>query len=357
MDDVDKLPVELREVIAARRERVEQFKALLEKGYGIAVRRMTQTPERVRQAVERVARLSQEGTLIPWLPTLLYEVEPPIVTPQELERGAWEGVNLDEESRVLMASRGEFCTIVLADLQNAGIGPDEQAFICEVNEDLSTYAVQTALRCLLRDVATPKPQLLAGFLKAAVILGPVAQLTETWVSGLGKTIAAIGDDALKEATDAVALQGSGYTPRQLWRRLRPLIPVYALAAYGAFQAGDLIDAGHAWAGGLIFGIAAVFPPFIQSLRDLASRRRSYERLVASRKYALGAGQTLTALAWRHETTDPAHAARFIGILATPILASCLFHFFPASTTNGWFLAGAGFIETLAAAVFFRFKHK
>ncbi len=355
MDEVDRLPAELRYVIAARSERTAQFKAVMERGYGLAIRRMTRTPERVLQAVERMARLSQEGTVISWLPALLSDGEMPIVTPQELERGAWEGVNLEEEARVLMAVRGEFRNIVLADLQNIGIGADEQAFICEVNEDLSSFAVRAALLSLLRDHAKPKPKPVAALLKVAAMLGPVAHVTEAWVSGLGKTIAAIGDDALSEATNAVALHGSGYTPRQLWHRLRPLIPVYALAAYGAFQAGSFIQSGHAWAGGLLFGVSAVFPPFIQSIRDVFTRRRAYARLIASRKRSLAAGQTLTSLAWREETTDPAHAARMIGIVATPIVAAAAFHLCPAWTDNGWFLALTGSVEIVVAAAVFRFN--
>ena len=355
MDDVDRLPVELRQIIAARSERAAQLQHIMERGYGISIRRMIRTPERVLQAVERIARLSQEGIVIPWLPALLSDGELPIVTPQELERGAWEGVNLEEEVRVLMASRGEFRAIVLTDLQSAGIGGEEQAFICEVNEDLSVYAVQSALRSILHDYTKPKPRPAFGLLKAAVILGPVAHVTEAWVSGLGKAIAAIGDDALSEATSAVTLHGSGYTPRQLWRRLRPLIPVYVIAVCGGFQTGALQEAGMAWAAGAMFGAAAVFPPFIQSIRDLATRRRAYERLIASRKYSLAAGQTLTSLAWRQEATDPAHAARFIGIVATPVVSAFAFHLLPAWTGNGWFLAFVGSVEIIVAATVHRFK--
>lgn len=353
LEDVGSLPEEIRYVIAERSERAAQFQELLERGYGIAVRRMLRTPERVLQAVERMARLSQEGTVFPWLPALLHDGEMPIVTPEELERGAWEGVNLEEEARVLMASRGEFRSIVLVDLQNTGIGPDERAFLCAVNEDLSPFAVQVALRRIAHDGARPRPALVSALAKAVIILGPLAHGTEAWVSGLGKTVAAIGDDALAESTEAVALQASGYTRRQLLHRLQPLVPVYVIAAYGAFQAGPVVQAGHAWLGGAIFGAAAVFPPFIQSIRDLASRRRAYERLIATRKCALAAGQTLTSLAWRHESADPAHRSRLFGILATPLCAALLFHLFPSWSGNGWFLALTGSVEVVVAAAVFR----
>src|SRR3989338_9384664 len=84
--EADVIPIEIRYVLAARPERFEAFRVLLERGYGIGVRIVDKTPERVLTAVDRLSRLTQENTVIPWLPTLLRDEELPVFTRDELER-------------------------------------------------------------------------------------------------------------------------------------------------------------------------------------------------------------------------------------------------------------------------------
>lgn len=65
------LPIEIRFVLAVNQTRHETFRKLLEKGFGIGVRTMDKTPERILKAVDHISRETQHNTIIPWLPRLL----------------------------------------------------------------------------------------------------------------------------------------------------------------------------------------------------------------------------------------------------------------------------------------------
>jgi hypothetical protein len=345
----DLLPVEIRFVLAKHPERFEAFRKLLGEGYGIGVRIVTKTPERVLTAVDRIARLSQANTVIPWLARLLRQEEIPVFTRDELEQAEKGGVNLYQEARIILAERFEFRKIVLVDLKNQCIGPEAQALMRQVNEDLYPLAIDAIVHRVVFDNAHTRTETAQTIIKAMLFVGPIAHTLEHWVSGLGKVFAASADDLLAETAELFALRGSGFTWRQLARRGRILVPVFILATYGAFQVEPLIHAGHiAWAG-VVFGLSAVALSLTTALQSIGMYRQAYVRLVQEGKFTLGAGQTLWGAALRQDFTNPARSGLFIGALSAPLIAAAVFTLVPHLTGNGWLLALIGSVESIIAS--------
>lgn len=346
----DLLPVEIRYVLAVKPQRFEEFRALLERGYGIGVRIVAKTPDRVLQATDRIARMTQENTVLSWLDRLLRNEEIPLFTRDELEQAEADGVNLYEEARIILEQRHEFRKIVLIDLHNQSIAGVEQEYMREMNEDLYPLAIDAIVHRVVFDNAHTRTETAQAIIKALVFIGPLAHGLEQWVSGLGKVFAASADDVLAETAELFALRGSGFTWRQLARRSRVLIPVFILATYGAFQVEPLLDAGHIGWAGAVFGLSAVALSLTTALQSIGMYRQAYARLVDAGKIRLEAGQTLWGLALRQDFTNPARLGLFAGALAAPFVAASVFVLAPAWTHNGWVLALLGSVESVVAGL-------
>lgn len=342
------VPVEIRYVIAKRPERFEQFRELLEKGYGVGVRIVAKTPDRVLHAVDRISRMSQHNTIIPWLPRLLREEEIPVFTRDELEHAERDGVNLYEEAKAILEQRFEFRKIVLVDLHNHRIGEREQELMLQANEDVYPLAIDAIVHRVVYDNAHTRTETAQTVIKALLFVGPLAHALEHWVSGLGKVFAASADDILAEVAELFALRGSGFTWRQLAKRGRILIPVLILATYGAFQVEPLIEHGHlAWAG-IVFGLSAVALSLTTAIQSIGMYRQSYAQLLKEGKMTLPAGRGTKRLALRQDFTNPARLGLLGGALAAPPIAAIVFTFAPELTKNGWILALLGSVESIIA---------
>lgn len=346
----DALPIEIRYVLAVRPSRIDTFRALLEDGYGIGVRSVEKTPERVLTAVDRISRMTQANTILPWLPRLLRDAELPVWTVEELERAEKSGVNLYEETKVILAERFEFKKIVLVDLHNRCIGTQTQEVMREVNNDLYPLAIDTIVHRVIFDNAHTRTEVAQSIIKALLLVGPIAHLLEHVLSGLGKIFAASMDDLLSEVAELFALRGSGFTWRQLLRRSRILIPVFALATYGAFQIEPLIRSGRIATAGVVFGLSAVALSLTTALQSIGMYRQAYIRLVNEGKHMLAPGQSLLRLALRQDFTNPARLGLFVGAIASPICAAIVFVLFTPLTSNGWVLALLGSTESVVASL-------
>lgn len=342
------VPVEIRYVIAKHPERFEQFRELLEKGYGVGVRIVAKTPDRVLRAVDRISRMSQHNTIIPWLPRLLREEEIPVFTRDELERAERDGVNLYEEAKAILEQRFEFRKIVLVDLKNSCIGEWERQLMDETNRDLYPLAIDAIVHRVIFDNAHTRTETAQTVIKAMLVIGPIAHALEHWVSGLGKVFAASADDLLAETAELFALRGSGFTWRQLARRGRVLVPVFALATYGAFQVEPLIQAGHVAFAGVVFGLSAVALSLTTAIQSIGMYRRCYEQCLAEGKLQLEAGRGIWRLALRQDFTNPARLGLFIGAGMAPVMAALVFSIVPHWTHNGWLLALLGSVEAIVA---------
>lgn len=350
LSNAEELPIELRYVLAVRPSRFETFRLLLENGYGIGVRIVDKTPDRVLKAVDRISRETQENTIVPWLEILLRQEEMPIFTKDELEHAVQKGINLYEEVKAILEQRYEFVKIVLIDLKNRGVGEPEQSLMREVNKDLYPLAIDTIVHRVVFDNAHTRTEVAQAIVKALVIIGPIAHLLERVLSGLGKIFAASADDLLSETAELFALRGSGFTWRQLIRRSRILVPVFVLATYGAFQVEPLIHSGHMVYAGFVFGLSAVALSLTTAIQSIWLYRHAFATLVKDGKLRLTEKQSLMKLALRQDFTNPARLGLFVGAMASPLVAATVFILFPQSESNGWVLAALGSTETIVAGI-------
>lgn len=344
----DDLPIELRYVLAVRPSRFETFRELLDRGYGIGVRIVDKTPERVLLAVDRISRETQENTILPWLELLLRNEELPSWTTEEADHAKTAGVDLAEEARVIHEQRFEFVKIVLVDLHNKGVTDAEQDVMHDVNTDLFPLAVDTIVHRVTFDNAHTRTEIAQSIIKALIVIGPVAHVLEHVLSGLGKVFAASSDDLLSEAAELFALRGSGFTWRQLGSRFWFLIVVFLVATYGAFQVEPLIQAGHVMLAGVVFGLSAVSLSLTTAIQSIGLYRRSYIRLAQEKKITLQPGQLLIGLALRQDFTNPTRIGLFLGAACSPLLAGLVFLTQPHLASNGWILALLGSTESIVA---------
>ncbi len=344
------LPAEIRFVLAVRPSRFETFRKLLEDGYGIGVRTVEKTPDKVLKAVDRISRETQANTVIPWLPNLLRNEELPVFSEVELRSAEARGVNLYEEARTILAERHEFRKIVVVDLHNRAVGTDIQRLMTEVNEDLYPLSIDAIVHRVVFDNAHTRTEIAQSIIKALILIGPIAHVLEHFLSGLGKIFAASVDDLLSETAELFALRGSGFTWRQLLKRSRILIPIFILATYGAFQVEPLIREGRVALAGAVFGLSAVALSLTTAIQSIFMYRKSYLTLVNEGKLKLATGQSLVGFALRQDFTNPARLGLFVGAFCSPFAAAAVFLFKPELADNGWILALLGSTESIVAGM-------
>ena len=344
------LPIEIRYVLAVRPSRHEVFRKLLENGFGIGVRTVDKTPERVLQAVDRISRETQHNTVVPWLDHLLRNETLPVFSEPELRSAEVKGWNLYEEARIILGQRFEFKKIVLVPLQNQCLTEREQTLVREVNEDLYPHAIDVVINRVTFDNAHTRTEVAQSIIKALIIVGPIAHGLEHVLAGIGKVFAATADDLLSETAELFALRGSGFTWRQLAKRSFILIPVFIIATIGAFQVEPLIHAGRLAFAGVVFGLSAVALSLTTALQSIRLYQQSYAALVKEGKLRLEPGASLLGHALRQDFTNPARLGLFVGAVASPINAAIIFTFFPQLTSNGWVLALLGSTEAVVASL-------
>lgn len=344
----EKLPLEIRFVLAKRPERMETFRSLFEQGYGVAVRTVDHTPEAVLKAVDAISHLTQENTIIPWLPDLLRSGELPVFGEEELRAAERQGIELYEQARLIVERRFEFKKLVLIDLQNRGLGDIERGLMRELNEELYPYAIDYIINRVLFDNAHTRTEVAQSIIKALVVIGPISHVLELYVRGIGKLFAASADDVLSEVAELFALRGSGFTWRQLAKRSRILIPVFLLATWGALSVEPLIVDGRIALAGALFGISAVALSLTTAIQSIGMYHQAYARLHRQGKLPPRETHGLWRLALRQDFTNPARLGLFIGAFAAPIVAATVFTAFTSWVHNGWVLALLGSVESIVA---------
>ncbi|MDQ7815141.1 MAG: hypothetical protein RDU25_05050 [Patescibacteria group bacterium] len=346
----DSLPLEIRYVLAVKPSRFETFRGILEAGYGIGVRSVGNTPDRMLVAVDRISRLTQHNTIVPWLPNLLRNEELPVFSEHELREAEEKGVNLYEEAKLILEKRFEFKKIILVDLHNNCISETQRQLMHEVNEDLYPLAIDAIVHRVVFDNAHTRTEVAQTVIKALIIIGPIAHVLEHALSGLGKIFAASADDVLSEVAELFALRGSGFTWRQLIKRSRILVPVFIAATYGAFQVEPLLEAGRPMAAGVVFGLSAVALSLVTAIQSIFMYRGSYVALCDEKKMALKTGESLSRWAFKQDFLNPARLGLFLGAMCSPLVAAVVFSLFPELSKNGWILAALGSTESIIASL-------
>ncbi len=319
-------------------------------GKAIGIRTVEKTPERVLSAINNIAVLSQHRTIITWLPRLLLTQARPLLLPSDHELAAKTSVDLDEEIAVILSHRLDFKKFVLVDEGNLGITKTDKRLVDELNEAISPIIIRHVTSRMIFDNADTRTATGQAIIKALLFIGPITHVLELYTRGFGKLVAASTDDVLAETAELFALRGSGFTWKQLIIRSRILIPVFALAAYGAFQVDPLIDKGDlAWAG-IVFGVTSVALSLTTALQSIRMYKECVDDLVKEGKLSLNSQLRHWVVAVTQDFTNPARLGLLIGVIISPIISMAVFVWFPQVVHNGWVLAMLGTAETVTAGV-------
>jgi hypothetical protein len=341
------LPIEIRYIFSRSEENKEKIRKILCAGKAIGVRTVLRTPENVLQAVHAISVYSQHNYIITWLPQLLRDKHLPIFTEADYVRAEEQGVNLSSAVETIVQDRLRFKRLVLIDEENIGIKPEEQKLMTELSELIYPLAIDYSIFRVIADNASERTEVARSIIKALFVVGPIAHVLEHYASGIGKLFAASADDLLGEGAEIMALRGSGFSWKELIRRSYILLPVFAVATYGAFSVQGLIENGHPIWAGVVFGLSAVALSLTTAIQSLFLYRQYLKKLVAENKANVSQDQ-LTPLALRQDFTNPARLGLLIGAGLAPVMG--IIGSLLGLLENGWALAAIGSTESIVAGI-------
>ncbi|TAL20129.1 hypothetical protein EPN90_01645 [Patescibacteria group bacterium] len=341
------LPIELRYLFRVRPETRAELRDLLARGYAIGVRTTTNTPERVLHAIQNIAVYSQKNCILTWLPQFLRDKHRPQVSDADRAQAERRGVNLVEDLDVIERERVRFKRLVLVDEDNVGIGEKEQRLMTDLSETLYPLSVDWIVHRVVNDNAHERTAIAQNIIKALLIIGPIAHVLEKLASGIGKVFAASADDLLGETAELMALRGSGFTWRELARRGRILIPVFALATWGAFSVEPLIHQGRIALAGIVFGLSAVALSLTTAIQSIGMYHKNVKDLATEGKARLD-GHSAFRMALIQDFTNPARLGLFVGAAIAPLMG--MIAAFSGLMSNGWVLAAVGSTESIVAGL-------
>lgn len=342
------LPIELRYVFGERPELREHARKLLEGGKAIGVKTVLRTPERLLKAVHDISTISQQNYILTWLPQLMRDPKyPPMFSNHDFERAEKEGADLVGAVTTIIQNRHGFKRIVLIDEENAGVSIWERQVIHMMNEALDPLVLDYSVHRVIADNASERTEVARSIIKALFIVGPIAHGLEHYASGIGKLFAASADDLLGETAEIMALRGSGFSWRELAKRGRILIPVFALATWGAFSVEGLLQSGRLVAAGVVFGLSAVALSLTTAIQSIFMYRKNLQHLIDEGKAVLAPGTELR-MAFRQDFTNPARLGLILGAAMAPFMG--IFGAVTGFMSNGWVLAAIGSTESIVAGI-------
>ena len=342
------VPKEIQYIFSNNPEYKEKIKKILSSGKAIGIRTVLRTPENILKAIHAVSVYSQSNYIVTWLPKLLREKHLPKIEPAEYELAKTHHYDLHEAVQTIVRDRLRFKRVVLIDEENIGIKPEEQMFISELSEVIYPIAIDYAVFRVIADNARERTRIAQTLIKILLIVGPIAHALEKYISGLGKLFAASADDLLGESAELMALRGSGFSWKVLVRRGRILLPVFALATWGAFSVEGLLVSGKTIWAGVVFGLSAVALSLTTAIQSIFMYRHNALRLMQNGKIPETSSRHIFKLAIIQDFTNPARLGLLIGSSLSPVMGiigalSGLMH-------NGWILAAIGSTESIVAGL-------
>ncbi|OGJ50833.1 hypothetical protein A2335_00030 [Candidatus Peregrinibacteria bacterium RIFOXYB2_FULL_32_7] len=342
------LPLEIRYIFKKQPEYKVRIRKILGDGKAIGVRTVLRTPENILKAIHTISIHSQHNFIINWLPKLLRDKHLPIFTEKDQTEAKRHNKDLNEAKNVILKDRLRFKKIVLIDEENIGIKPEEQRFITELSEIIYPIAIDYSVFRVIIDNAQERTKIAQAIIKALLFIGPIAHFLEKFVSGLGKLFAASADDLLGESAELMALRGSGFSWRELAKRGKVLIPVFALATWGAFSVEGFIQENRLILAGIIFGLSAVALSLTTAIQSIFMYNKNANILAQEGKITFKSFKELLKLSIIQDFTNPARLGLLIGALMAPVMgiAGALLEVMH----NGWILAGIGSTESIVAGI-------
>lgn len=348
-DYVSELPMELRYIFAKFPVYKERVRAILSAGKAIGVRTILKTPENILQAVHTICVHSQHNYIVTWLPKLLKDKHFPIITELDREQARQHQEDIDQAVNTIVHDRLRFKRLVLIDEENIGIKPEEQRLMIELSEIIYPLQVDYAVYRVISDNAHERTAIAQSIIKALLVVGPIAHILEKYVAGIGKLFAASADDLLGETAEIMALRGSGFSWKELARRGRILIPVFALATWGAYSVHHMLETGHLIKGGIVFGLSAVALSLTTAIQSIFMYRSNLKKLISEGKVtATKTKNEITKLAFIQDFTNPARLGLILGAAMAPLMG--IVGALAGVMNNGWVLAAIGSTESIVAGI-------
>lgn len=342
------LPLEIRFILAKDKRYTKKLTEILQNGKAFGVITVEKTPKRVLAAVNHISTLSQHNIIITWLPRLLKTQQEPVFNKEDIKKARKKGIDLYQEVAAILKHRLEFKKIVLIDEENKGIDQNEQELIRKLNETLFPVATDYIINRVIYDNAHERTEAAQNIIRALLVVGPIAHILEGYSRGIGKVFAASTDDLLAETAEMLALKGSGFSWRQLYKRSRILVPVFIAATYAAFSVERFIEQDKYFIAGFLFGLSAVALSLTTAIQSIKMYHESVEKLVSEAKITVKKSREEWKIAFIQDFTNPARLGLFLGAIASPTTAAVVFGFFPQITHNGWVLALLGTTESIVA---------
>ncbi len=342
------MPLEIKYIFKKRPEFKEKIRNILKDGKAIGIRTVLRTPENILKAVHTISVHSQYNYIINWLPELLKNKHLPIFTNNDYLEAEKHNENLGEAMEVILKDRLRFKRIMLIDEENKGIKQEEQMLITELSEMIYPIAVDYSVFRVIADNAQERTRIAQSIIKALLFVGPAAHFLEKYVSGLGKLFAASADDLLGESAEIMALRGSGFSWKELIKRGKILIPVFALATWGAFSVEGFIHANRIITAGIVFGLSAVALSLTTAIQSVFMYKKNAWKLKQEGKIIVETSKGLLKLSIIQDFTNPARLGLLIGVSMAPlmgVIGSLL-----GVMHNGWALAAIGSTESIVAGI-------
>lgn len=344
------LPKELLYVLTKNKARWEEVHKILSNGMALGVRTVEKTPEEILKTVNHISTISQHFLILSWLPSLLKNGKMPVFTEADQKKAESLGINLTAEAEYILKHKLEFKKFVLIDEENRGIAAPEQSFMRLLNEDLYDISVDYIVERVIFDNAHERTETAQTIIKALLFIGPITHQLEKFAQGIGKVFAASTDDLMSEAAELMALRGSGFSWRVLYKRSLILIPVFIIATVMAFRVEHYIDSGSFLLAGIFFGTSAVALSLTTAIQSIFMYLGSVKKASDEGKLQGLKGKPRLLLALEQDFTNPARLGLFIGALSAPIIGMISFAFLTNFLHNGWFLALIGSTESIVAGV-------
>jgi len=340
--DSDNWPRSLQYVIAVKPSRQETLNDLLQRGCGLGVCEKTGISDDVRQGVERLATLTQEGVLHPWLERLLVRGEVPLWSATDAQDAQERGVDLNQAVDAIKQHHREAKRFALVRPADGNPQDEDVKFIEELNRELaSLHAAETSRR--LAVAVQPKQDVLTMSVWIAIlVVGPLSHVLELLLPGLGKVIAALGQSVFVEARSAWRARQNGSALWQVRRKLMPIVPYAALGIVLAVICQWLSGSGLFALTGLFFGLATVAVPGARFVMRVSDVNRRYENLWRAGKLPAN-----TTFHWYQGHDGIMRLVRLVALASSPIMSALFFALFASQNSNGWLLAVLGLCPWLA----------
>lgn len=342
------LPLEIIYIFKKYPEYKERIRLILTQGKAIGVRTVLRTPENILKAIHTLSVHSQENYIITWLPDLLKNKHLPKFTEKDKQRAKEHGEDLDKSIEIILQDRLRFKKLVLIDEENIGIKPEEQRLMTELSEIIYPLAVDYSVFRVIADNARERTRIAQAIVKALLIVGPIAHILEKFAAGIGKIFAASTDDVLGESAEIMALRGSGFRWKELARRGWILVPIFIIAAWGAFEVEGLIQKGYLVWGGIVFGLSAVALSLTTAVQSVFMFINNLKKLIEDKKVPAKNSWEIIRLSLMQDFTNPARLGLLLGASMAPIIG--IIGSLAGLMHNGWVLAIIGSTESIVAGI-------